>query len=58
MRWENWEADCSKISFENVMHIYPFLWAKECNINTASKKIVPFNELFDLNLEFWAKFNK
>jgi len=58
MRWKNWGIDCSKISFENVMHIYPFLWAKECNINTASKKIVSFNELFNMNLEFWAKFNK
>ena len=58
MRWDSWEQDCKTISFEEVMLIYPFLWANECNINTASKKAVPFNELYNLNLENWRKFNK
>lgn len=58
MRWDSWEQDCKTIPFEEVMLIYPFLWANECNINTASKKAVPFNELYNLNLENWRKFNK
>lgn len=58
MRWGNWEQDCKTIPFEKVMLIYPFLWANECNINTASKKVVSYNELYNLNLENWRKFNK
>ncbi len=58
MRWDSWEQDCKTIPFEKAMLIYPFLWANECNINTASKKTVSFNELYNLNLENWRKFNK
>ena len=58
MRWDSWEQDCKTIPFEEVMLIYPFLWANECNINTASKRVVAFNELYNLNLENWRKFNK
>lgn len=32
--------------------IYPYLWAKECNIETASKKVVPLKELLGMNEEF------
>lgn len=30
--------------------IYPFLWTAECDINSASKKVVPFFELIEMTL--------
>lgn len=29
--------------------VYPFFWAKECDIHTAFKKIVPFRDILDTN---------
>lgn len=55
MRWDNWRKDCNDLSFEKAYLIYPFLWAKECEINSANKKIVPFSELISLNFEYASK---
>lgn len=46
-----------KTGFDEGILIYPFLWSKECSIETASKKIVPFRELYGMNMEFKAKFD-
>ena len=56
-RWKDWEKDVSEIDgFNDGMLIYPYLWAKECNIETASKKVVPLKEIIGTNLEFAKKF--
>jgi hypothetical protein len=31
--------------------MYPFLWAKECDPATAFKKVVPFGDLLELNVQ-------
>lgn len=51
LRWKEWKDDCKNIDFDYVFLIYPFLWAKECNLMTANKIVVPFSELLDLNLK-------
>lgn len=56
MRWHSWKNDCLNVSFENVIQIYPFLWAKECMIETASKKVISFEEMSQINFEFAQKF--
>ena len=43
--------------FDEGILIYPFLWSKECSIETASKKIVPLEELYGLNMDFKRKFD-
>jgi len=55
MRWNNWRKDCKDVEFNKGYLIYPFLWAKECDINNASKKIVLFDELMNLNFDFSKK---
>lgn len=52
MRWDEWRNDCKKLEFNTCYLIYPFLWAKECDINTASKKIVLLDELISLNFDY------
>ena len=37
--------------------IYPFLWAKECNIETASKNISPLGEIIKMYFGFKKEFN-
>ena len=57
MRWEKWREDCEKVSFDDGISIYPFLWAKECDIEKASKKAVPFEELAGINFTYAMKIN-
>lgn len=56
VRWEAWRDDCSKITtMDKGILFYPFLWAKECNLETASKKVVPMEELISINFEYRKK---
>ena len=56
MRWNGWKEDCSKVGFEEMILIYPFLWSKECNLETASKTIVSSDELIRMNSEYAHEF--
>ncbi len=58
MRWNTWKEDCKDIHFEQAYLIYPFLWAKECDLSTATKRIVPFEEMKAINLEYAKKFSE
>ncbi len=51
VRWDGWRRDCKKVELNTGYLIYPFLWAKECNKNTAKKKIVLFDEIMILNFD-------
>lgn len=51
MRWNSWENDCKNVKFDEGILIYPFLWSNEMEINEASKKVVPIEELFFINQE-------
>lgn len=52
MRWTDWRKDAESVGSGEGILIYPYLWAKECNIETASKKVVPLKELLGMNEEF------
>ena len=56
MRWDTWETECQIIDFDKVILIYPFLWSKECDLRSATKKCVPYEELKGINLEYAKKF--
>ena len=51
MRWNNWKEDVKNIGINYALLIYPFLWAKECDIEMASKKVVSIDELINMNFE-------
>lgn len=55
MRWSNWQTDAESVSFDEGILIYPYLWAKECNIETASKRVVPLIEIVSMNEKFASK---
>ena len=56
MRWNNWQEDVKNIGINYALLIYPFLWARECNIEKASKKMVSIDEIIKLNFEYHNKF--
>lgn len=56
MRWSLWKEDSKSVNFNEAILIYPFLWSNEIQIEKADKKIVPVEELLDINQEYSKKF--
>ena len=52
MRWKNWREDVNRIGINYALLIYPFLWARECDIDKASKKKVNIDEIIKINFEY------
>ena len=57
LRWNKWKDDVSNLTFDEAILVYPFLWSNEVQIETADKKIVPAEELLNINQEYSKKFN-
>jgi hypothetical protein len=55
--WQGFEEFISNIEADKGIHIYPYLWAKECSIQTANKAIISLDELVKVNMEFSEKFS-
>jgi len=52
-RWKSWKEDVSKLNCDKVFNFFPFLWTKEGkDIENTSKKEIPIEEQYRLNLEF------
>nr|WP_315238970.1 DUF2625 family protein [uncultured Flavobacterium sp.] len=52
-RWKTWKNDVAKLDCDKVFNFSPYLWTKEGkNIEKVSKKDVPIEEQYKLNLEF------
>lgn len=51
LRWKSWEQEVEKLDGAETYNFYPFLWTKEGkDINTVSRKPVPVEEQFSLNM--------
>lgn len=55
-KWSEFNDYIAHVTYKQGILIYPFLWSKECDIEKADKKIVPFDELIQLNLDYKKKF--
>ena len=56
-RWTNWKDEITKLSGDKTYNFFPTLWTKEGkNINKVSRKAVPVEEQYNLNLEFRKQF--
>lgn len=56
MRWKNWEEDVKGFEINKAILVYPFLWAKECDIENATKKLVAIDEIISMNFDYSNKF--
>ncbi|MCP2028930.1 hypothetical protein L1276_004109 [Flavobacterium sp. HSC-32F16] len=51
-RWNGWREEVSKLKGDEVFNFYPFLWTAEgSDINKSSRKIIPVQEQYSLNLD-------
>ncbi len=52
-RWTNWKTEVENLDGNKVYNFFPYLWTKEGkDINKNSRKAVPIEEQFSLNMEF------
>lgn len=52
-RWRNWKTDVSKLTGDQVINFFPYLWTKEGkDLNKVSRKAIPVEEQYNLNLDF------
>ncbi|MBZ4187416.1 DUF2625 domain-containing protein [Niabella beijingensis] len=52
-RWTDWRSEVLKLEGDKVFNFYPFLWSKEGKeINKNSRKIIPIEEQYHLNIDF------
>ncbi|MCL2137839.1 MAG: DUF2625 domain-containing protein [Coriobacteriia bacterium] len=54
--WEGSDELISKAGVDEGISVYPYLWARECDIETASKRIIPLEEVLSLNYQFYTEF--
>ena len=57
MRWQNWKEDVKNIAPNAAILVYPFLWTKECDLGTVSKRIVKIDEIIEMNFEHSSILN-
>ena len=53
--WDGMEALLCAMDESQGVLIYPFLWAKECDLTTATKQAAPFRELVEQNVAYQTK---
>lgn len=49
--WKDMDELLNRVKTDEGIFIYPFLWAEECDIETAFKKIVPYKDLLVSNFQ-------
>lgn len=54
-RWKDIDSMLREVNLNQAILIYPFMWAVECNLETADKKIVPLEELIAINADYQKK---
>ena len=54
-RWPGWETETEQLGIAQGYSVVPFLWTKEYDVATASRAVVPLNELFGLSSEMTEK---
>lgn len=58
-RWENWKKEVSVLEGDKVYNFYPFLWTEEgSDINKVSRKVIPIEEQYSLNIDLKKQLTK
>jgi hypothetical protein len=55
LRWEGWENDIQKISTDQCVAFYPFLWTEEGDCNNSKRAVVPVKEALELKYDLLSQ---
>lgn len=51
-RWDTWKDDVKRISNDNGISFYPFLWAEADSLESRYREEVPMSEIIKLEFDF------
>ena len=51
LRWKKWKKEVKKIGADRGINFYPFLWTKYDDIEKLSRKDVPIEEIWKLQID-------
>ena len=57
-RWEGWQQDVSNLDYNEGVAFYPFLWAEAESFESRKRKIVPINEIIELEFDFLKQIHR
>ncbi|WP_443695449.1 DUF2625 domain-containing protein [Pseudomonas sp.] len=49
LRWESWRDDIQRVSGDQCVSFYPFLWTQEGSVAISARRVVSMAEQYDLN---------
>ncbi|WP_238907493.1 MULTISPECIES: DUF2625 family protein [Clostridium] len=55
-RWQGWKDEIGKITGDDGISVYPYLWAEDLDVEIRSRKRVPIEELWGITMEFRERF--
>jgi hypothetical protein len=51
LRWKKWKQEVKEMGADRAINFYPFLWTKYDNLEELSRKDVPIEEMWGLQME-------
>jgi Protein of unknown function DUF2625 len=51
LRWKKWEKEVVEMGADKVVNFYPFLWMKHDKLEDLSRKAVPVQEIWELEMD-------
>ena len=54
-RWDTWKDDMKRISNDNGISFYPFLWAEADSLENRYREEVPMSEIIKLEFDFFKQ---
>lgn len=51
LKWNNWNIEIKNLNGNKGIGFYPFLWTEYDNVNNLSRKSIPIDEIWNLQLE-------
>jgi hypothetical protein len=56
LRWEGWQGEVCRMTGDQAINFYPFLWAQGPPLKDRHRGAVPMDELYRLQLDFQRQF--
>lgn len=57
LKWASWREDLKKMTADQCITFYPFLWTQEGSVATSSRKIVDVAEHFNASTDLYTQLN-
>ena len=54
-RWNGWQDDVSKLSLDEGVSFFPFLWTKADNFESRKRSVIPMKEIIGLEMDFFMQ---